>query len=34
MLHVPAALDLEQFKSEVHANLPQPEDARIDFDLG
>jgi hypothetical protein len=33
VLHIPARLDLEQLKSDVRANLPEPDDARIDIDL-
>jgi hypothetical protein len=33
VLHIPAGLDLEQLRSDVRANLPEPDDARIDIDL-
>jgi hypothetical protein len=33
LLHIPAELDLEQLRSDVHANLPEADDARIDVDL-
>ena len=32
LMHVPAGLDLNQLKSEIFSNIPQPEGARVEFE--
>jgi hypothetical protein len=32
LMHVPASLDLNQLKAEIFASLPEPQDAKVDFE--